>query len=63
MLTIKYETIFKKDYKRIIKRGYDLRRWSLCLPMKTLSRQSITTIRFPAIISAIANVISPLTGF
>ena len=23
MLTIKYETSFKKDYKRIIKRGYD----------------------------------------
>ena len=25
MLTIKYETGFKKDYKRIIKRGYDPR--------------------------------------
>ena len=25
MLTIKYETSFKKDYKRIIKRGYDPR--------------------------------------
>ncbi|MEG2000359.1 MAG: type II toxin-antitoxin system YafQ family toxin [Evtepia sp.] len=23
MLTIKYETTFKKDYKRIVKRGYD----------------------------------------
>lgn len=26
MLTIKYHTIFKKDYKRIKKRGYDMRR-------------------------------------
>ncbi|MFT4004133.1 MAG: type II toxin-antitoxin system YafQ family toxin [Lacrimispora sp.] len=25
MLTIKYETTFKKDYKRIVKRGYDIR--------------------------------------
>lgn len=25
MLTIKYETGFKRDYKRIIKRGYDSR--------------------------------------
>ena len=25
MLTIRYETSFKKDYKRIIKRGYDSR--------------------------------------
>ncbi|MBQ8074357.1 MAG: type II toxin-antitoxin system YafQ family toxin [Oscillospiraceae bacterium] len=25
MLTIKYESTFKKDYKRIVKRGYDVR--------------------------------------
>ncbi len=25
MLTIKYQTTFKKDYKRIVKRGYDVR--------------------------------------
>lgn len=25
MLTIKYETSFKKDFKRIAKRGYDIR--------------------------------------
>lgn len=25
MLTIKYETTFKKDFKRIVKRGYDIR--------------------------------------
>lgn len=25
MLTIKYQTLFKKDYKRIVKRGYDIR--------------------------------------
>ena len=25
MLTIKYQTVFKKDYKRIVKRGYDIR--------------------------------------
>ena len=25
MLTIKYQTTFKKDYKRIVKRGYDIR--------------------------------------
>ena len=25
MLTIKYETSFKKDFKRIVKRGYDIR--------------------------------------
>ena len=24
MLTIKYETGFKKDYKRVVKRGYDV---------------------------------------
>ena len=26
MLTIKYQTAFKKDYKRIVKRGYDTKR-------------------------------------
>lgn len=26
MLTIKYQTAFKKDYKRIKKRGYDIKR-------------------------------------
>lgn len=25
MLTIKYETSFKKDFKRVVKRGYDIR--------------------------------------
>jgi mRNA interferase YafQ len=25
MLTIKYETSFKKDFKRVLKRGYDIR--------------------------------------
>ncbi|MBQ3371743.1 MAG: type II toxin-antitoxin system YafQ family toxin [Oscillospiraceae bacterium] len=25
MLTIRYESTFKKDYKRIVKRGYDVR--------------------------------------
>ena len=25
MLTIKYETSFKKDFKRIVRRGYDVR--------------------------------------
>lgn len=25
MLTIKYETLFKKDFKRVLKRGYDIR--------------------------------------
>ena len=25
MLTIRYETTFKKDFKRIVKRGYDIR--------------------------------------
>lgn len=25
MLTIKYQAAFKKDYKRIVKRGYDIR--------------------------------------
>lgn len=24
MLTIKYETTFKKDFKKILKRGYDI---------------------------------------
>ena len=27
MLTIKYGATFKKDYKRILKRGYDIRRF------------------------------------
>ncbi len=25
MLTIRYETTFKKDFKRVVKRGYDVR--------------------------------------
>ena len=25
MMTIKYQSAFKKDYKRIVKRGYDIR--------------------------------------
>ena len=25
MLTIRYQTAFKKDYKRIVRRGYDVR--------------------------------------
>ena len=25
MLTIRYETSFKKDFKRVVKRGYDIR--------------------------------------
>ena len=25
MLTIKYQTAFKKDYKRLVRRGYDVR--------------------------------------
>jgi mRNA interferase YafQ len=25
MLTIKYQTAFKKDYKRVVRRGYDVR--------------------------------------
>ena len=25
MLTIRYETAFKKDFKRVVKRGYDIR--------------------------------------
>ena len=25
MLTIKYQSAFKKDYKRIVKQGYDIR--------------------------------------
>ena len=25
MLTIRYQTVFKRDYKRIVKRGYDIR--------------------------------------
>ena len=25
MLTIKYQAAFKKDYKRIVRRGYDVR--------------------------------------
>ena len=25
MLTIRYETMFRKDFKRIVKRGYDVR--------------------------------------
>ena len=29
MLTIKYQTAFKKDYKRIVRRGYDVRLLSL----------------------------------
>ena len=25
MLTIKYETTFKKDFKRVVKRGYNIK--------------------------------------
>ncbi len=33
MLTIKYQTTFKKDYKRIKKRGYDIKRLEIVVAM------------------------------
>lgn len=33
MLTIKYQTAFKKDYKRIKKRGYDVKRLEAVVEM------------------------------
>jgi mRNA interferase YafQ len=33
MLTIKYQTTFKKDYKRIKKRGYDTKRLEVAIDL------------------------------
>ena len=33
MSTIKYEKSFKKDYKRIVKRGYDIRLFEIVVSM------------------------------
>lgn len=33
MRTIKYEKSFKKDYKRIVKRGYDIRLFEIVVSM------------------------------
>ena len=35
MLTIKYESQFKKDYKKILKRGYDLKRFEKVIYLLT----------------------------
>lgn len=35
MLTIKYQTAFKKDYKRICKRGYDIKRLETVIGLLT----------------------------
>ena len=39
MLTIKYQTAFKKDYKRIKKRGYDVRRLEKVIAMLAAGQQ------------------------
>ena len=39
MLTIKYETTFKKDFKRVVKRGYNIKLMEMCPPRK--NRQKI----------------------
>lgn len=47
MLTIKYQTAFKSDYKRIVKRGYDTRLLEEVIEMlaeqKPLPENSATT--------------------
>lgn len=35
MLTIKYESSFRKDFKRIVKRGYDIRLLEEVIPKNT----------------------------
>ena len=66
MLTIKYETSFKKDYKRIIKRGYDPALFEAVVTL--LANEEPLPPKYhdhplSGIISAIVHVILPLTGF
>lgn len=66
MLKIRYETSFKKDYKRIARRGYDTRLMeaviSLLAEQKELPK-STKTMYWPATIRGAGSAISPLTGF
>lgn len=39
MLTIKYQTAFKKDYKRIKKRGYDTKRLEKVIELLAAGKQ------------------------
>lgn len=39
MLKIKYENTFKKDYKKIIKRGYDIKKLQLILKLLVEKKQ------------------------
>ena len=64
MLTIKYQTTFKKDYKRIVKRGYDIRkRLSPFWLNKSLCRKIIEITTCLAIMPVAGSAISPPIGF
>lgn len=56
MLTIKYHTLFKKDFKRIKKRGYDISRQLNCLRMKYHCPSNSKITIFRVIITAFENV-------
>ena len=65
MLTIKYQAAFKKDYKRIVKRGYDMRLLEKVIELlanqKPLPRRTGTT-NFPGTMRDAASVTSPRIG-
>lgn len=61
MLTIKYETTFKRDFKRIVKRGYSIP----LMEKQTRSRclQNIKTILYRVLIRIAGNAISHRIGY
>ena len=66
MLTIKYQTTFKKDYKRIVKRGYDIRLLEEVITIrlnKSLCRKIIEITTCLAIMPVAGSAISPPIGF
>ena len=66
MLTIKYETGFKKDYKRIVKRGYVVSLLEEVIDLlanKIPLQKNIRIMAFLEIMSDFENVILLLIGF
>ena len=65
MLTIKYQAAFKKDYKRIVKRGYDMRLLEKVIELlanqKPLPEKNRIT-NFPGTMRDAASVTSPRIG-
>ena len=65
MLTIKFQAAFRRDYKRIVRRGYDVRLLENVVQLladESRSRKRTATTRSPATISAAASATSRRTG-